>query len=192
MHRRRLTRLIVYLGFIVLIVSVRGFGMAWLACGRYPLPSFCFDVIALSLLMGGLRLADGGLQAGMRRLVTAGVKHRKIIVQAIRIPFVILVLFPFLVVALSIHPQRIACTGSPNQFGLEYEEVILDSSGIRLNAWYIPGTNESGPVIVVAHGIGANKRNFLLPAHRIHSLGYPLLKLSEHGAQAVSSLLRSL
>lgn len=173
--RHTIWRLLVYLAFLVAMVAGRGCLVAWMAAGRYPFDALCFDVVALALLMAVLHLLDRGLQAAVRKAWRSGPRWRETIVQAVRLPFVLLVLFPFLIVTLSVHPQRIACTADPLAYGLKFERVALDSDGIYLDAWYIPGANESGPVVLVAHGVGANKQNFLPAADRLHAQGYSVL-----------------
>jgi uncharacterized protein len=171
----RTCRPLAFAGFIVAAVGVRGVLLARLAGGRYPFCAFLFDVIALSLCLGAVHLLDFGIRWCLRKFVGDGTLWRNGIVQLIRLFLILLVAFPFLLVAVSIHPQRIACHGTPERFGLRFETVVLQSEGIPLEAWYVPGRTDSGGVVLVAHGLGANKENFLLPVLGLHAMGYPTL-----------------
>lgn len=170
--RRRYVLL--YGAVVVAVVAGRGCTVAWVIGGRYPISAFLFDVVAAGLLLGVLRGIDYGLQWCIRTFCPSRPTWR-VSAQTARLAFVALVILPFLITALSVHPQRIACRATPEMFGLPFEEVDLDSGGIGLRAWYVPGANDSGPVILVAHGLGANKQNFLPPVAQLHSLGYPVL-----------------
>jgi len=160
---------------VVILTGGRGFSLAWMNEGRYPLSAFAFDTIALGLILLILRLFDAALRWCLEKSVRPDNTWRQMTIQAIRLAIVCVVLVPFLITTLSVHPQRVCCRLTPARFGLSFEDVILESNGLLLHAWYIPGRNDSGPVVLVAHGLGANKQNFLVHALELNSIGYPVL-----------------
>lgn len=170
-------------GLVVAVVGARGFTLAWLAGGEYPVSAFCFDSLALLTLMGVLHVLDAAMTGLLGKAIRFPGRWAGIVRKSVRLSFMVLVLFPFLIVAINVHPQRIRCRQTPEQWALPYEDVILKSDGLRLSAWYIPGETVEGPAIVVVHGIGANKENFLAPVVDLHERGYPVLifDLRAHG-----------
>jgi len=76
---------------------------------------------------------------------------KTVVIQSIRIPFVLLVLFPFLIVAVNIHPQRIRCLGTPAKLGMQFEDVTLTSDGIPLSACTFQG-DDAGPALSLPMG----------------------------------------
>ena len=160
---------------VIILVGGRGFSLAWMIDGTYPLSAFLLDALALGLVLLALRVFDGVLRWCLEKLVRPDVKWRQMIMQVSRLAIVIMILVPFLIMTLSIHPQRVRCRLTPSRFGLVYEDVFVESDGLRLHAWYIPGRNETGPVVLVAHGLGANKQNFLVHALDLNTIGYPVM-----------------
>lgn len=161
--------------FVIGIVGVRGHVLAKLIEGSYQPASWAFDTLAFGLLLGGLHLLDLLLTTAIRRAVRPQTRRGRVLAAAIRIAVLLVVVLPFLFTTVQLHPQRIACTGDPGRLSLQFEEVVLDSGGIRLAGWYMPGRIDDAPTVLIAHGIGANKQNFLYPAQLVHELGYGAL-----------------
>ncbi len=175
-RRTLLWRSVAVFTLIVTLVAGRGFILATLASGSYPLSAFCFDTAALMLLLAWLHAVDAAFTAGMQWIAkTIPPSWQAVVIQSARLPFVLLVLFPFMIVAINVHPQRIRCLETPASLGMQFEKVALTSDGISLSAWYVPGEMTPGPAIVIAHGLGANKQNFLTPVASLHERGYSVL-----------------
>lgn len=80
----------------------------------------------------------------------------------------------------AIDPVRKLVVGSPADVNLAYEEVTLNTAdGLKISAWYIPGTNSNA--IILVHGITANRRFMLPQAALLAEAGYHLLLLDLRG-----------
>lgn len=167
--------IVVYVACVVLVVGGRGYAMSRTVGGAYPWPALLFDAFALLVLLGVLRGLDHIFQKAVRYGLNRRGWGKETWVQVARFAFILLFLLPFLLVTFQIHPQRIATTQNPGDFNLPFEEVELNSMGTILKGWYIPGARESGPVVLVTHGLGANKQNFIYPVILMHRMGLPAL-----------------
>lgn len=99
--------------------------------------------------------------------------------------FVALMLFlPYLFTACNIHRFKIGNVTDPAKaYHLSYQNVAFRSiDGIPLSGWFIP-SDGSDRAVVLCHGIGANKANFLSIAPFLHRAGYNvfLFDLRGHG-----------
>ena len=65
--------------------------------------------------------------------------------------------------------------------GLPYSDVLLDSEGLRLSAWYVLASKPGRPVVVLCHGLGANKQNFLPVAQTLHELDFNVVTFDFRG-----------
>lgn len=175
MTRRRWVVAAVYALALVALVGGRGWFLATALGGRYPVSALIFDVAALGLIIAGLRLFDAGVKRALPRLIPQDRRWRRAVTQALYAVIVIGVGFPFLLVTLQLHPQRIAPAGTPRNVGLDYRDVTFVADGIRLSGWFIPAREPAHPVVLIAHGFNANKENFLVPAVIVHQLGYDVL-----------------
>lgn len=77
---------------------------------------------------------------------------------------------------LGVNPPRQASTLTPEEVGLRYEDVTLETSdGLDLAAWWVPAARETSTAIVVGHGYPMDKGD-VLPAtrflHEHHHLLY--------------------
>jgi fermentation-respiration switch protein FrsA (DUF1100 family) len=91
-------------------------------------------------------------------------------------------------VALSIIAPAVAATNvpstdvtsTPEAVGLEYESVALTTTdGVELSAWYLPGTNRAG--VVVMHGSGSTRSDVLDQAAVLAGIGYAVLLIDARG-----------
>jgi uncharacterized protein len=92
----------------------------------------------------------------------------------VRLTVLVLGFFPFLLSTLTIHPQRVATKGTPSDWRLLYEEVVIEARGISLRGWHCPNP-ESQSAVFVAHGLNANRENFMEPVRLLHDLGHSVL-----------------
>ncbi|HQO57855.1 MAG TPA: alpha/beta hydrolase [Candidatus Omnitrophota bacterium] len=88
----------------------------------------------------------------------------------------LLLVFPYVLSAFSMHRPKVGDRMTPgNALSLPYEEVLLRTrDGVRLCAWFVPSPF-SDKSVVVGHGLGANKSNFLPLVDFWHGLGYNVL-----------------
>jgi uncharacterized protein len=167
--------LVVYVACVALLLGGRGYVISRMVGGVYPWSACLFDAFALLVLLGVLR----GLDHIFQKAVRYGLDRRgwgtETRVQVARFAFILLFLLPFLLVTFQIHPQRIATTQDPGDLNLPFEEVELNSMGTVLKGWYVPGDRRPGPVVLVTHGLGANKQNFMYPMILTHKMGLPAL-----------------
>ncbi|MGB0651722.1 MAG: alpha/beta hydrolase [Thermoplasmatota archaeon] len=73
---------------------------------------------------------------------------------------------------------------TPADYGMAFEALRLDSDGLALAAWWIPG-NQTAPVVVLVHGHGATMAKSLERwGPNLHGAGYNLfaVDLRNHGA----------
>ncbi len=89
--------------------------------------------------------------------------------------FWILIIFPFLLETFAIHRPKIGDRINPyNELGLDYENTYFKTKDdILLHGWFIPA--QSDKTVIVGHGLGANKSNFISVADFWHSLGFNVL-----------------
>jgi len=193
MKKISLKALVVYVACVVLVVGGRGYAMSCMVGGAYPWSAFLFDAFALLVLMGVLRGLDHIFQKAVRYGLDRRGWGKETRVQVARFAFILLFLLPFLLVTFQIHPQRIATTQDPGDFNLPFEEVELNSMGTILKGWYVPGARESGPVVLVTHGFGANKQNCMYPVILVHSMGLPALIVDfrAHGDGGLKTQMQS-
>jgi len=184
MSRRLWVRAAIYLVLLLALVGGRGYMLAQALGGRYPPAELAFDVAALGLIIVGLRLFDAGMKRGLARLIPQDTRLRRGTTRTLHALIVLGVGFPFLLVTLQFHPQRIAPGGTPKNVGLDYRDVAFTADGLRLSGWFIPAREPRRPVVLVAHGFNANKENFLVPVVLVNQLGYDalLFDFRAHGA----------
>lgn len=86
----------------------------------------------------------------------------------------IIIFVPYVFTACNIHRFKIANATNPRlAYGLDYEEVKFRAAEDRLplSGWYIP-CPPSDTTVLICHGIGANKGNFLTYARFLHQAGF--------------------
>jgi fermentation-respiration switch protein FrsA (DUF1100 family) len=175
--KRKITFLAIYFFCLAVLVAGRGWWLATIMGGRYPISSLIFDVLALALLMGLLLLISRGVRWGLTRLIG----EKKLLVRVLQVAIIVVLVFPFILTTAQLHPQRIASRGTPRDNGLDYRPVAFQSDGLRLSGWHIPAEDESKPIVLIAHGLNANKENFLLPAQLLHSAGHAVFLFDFRG-----------
>ena len=158
---------------VLIFVGLRGIILARLISGRYSLSSFAVDAAAGIVLVTLLQFLDELLKEKLSSAIGANSLARRLATRAIRLPVLVLVFGTFLLATIQMHPARIGCAETPAAFGMDYEahEVQTDD-GVRISAWTIPSKDTQRPVVVVTHGLGANKQNFLHVSSLIHKLNY--------------------
>jgi hypothetical protein len=142
----------------------RGWFLASRCGSRYPLADMASDVGVLALLIVAFRLLDHVLDKATRRGIGDQTAWRRSVCGGVRGGLVFAVAAPLLMSLLQFSPQRQACTRTPAAVGLPFEEVTLSGSAGRLTAWHLPQAAPDRPVVLIAHGLGANKQQFLFAA----------------------------
>lgn len=176
----RLLAVIVWRGLLVLSVGTvyvtAGEMRARQAEGLYRLSSKFADFLGATVLILLVWAIVQGTAYGLQRMIPARVRGRSLIVSGAVLSLVVFGVVPLALVIAQFCPHRIGCRRTPADVGVtDYENVTLTSDGLELSAWYLPGKDER-PVLIV-HGIGANKDNFLEPAVKLREAGHPVLTL---------------
>ncbi|MBF0625304.1 MAG: alpha/beta hydrolase [Magnetococcales bacterium] len=77
------------------------------------------------------------------------------------------------------HPTRVR-EGHPAGWGLIHEPVMLDSAGIPIRAWWLPGAPER-PVVLFFHGNACNISQLEGQARLFHAMGWSSLLVDYRG-----------
>ena len=118
------------------------------------------DFALLLLFIVALRLLDAGIRRVLWRCLPRESPRQRAVATTTYALIVIVIAAPIILATLHLHPQKIGCAVDPSALSMDFEEVTLEADGRRLAAWYIPG-DEDAEQVIVAHGVGANKANFL-------------------------------
>jgi uncharacterized protein len=175
------------LALLSLVVGVRGWLMARMLGGRVPIAAFLIDVAGLGMVLLLLLLFHRGLLFVFNRIFLPKSLSGRMLGRVIAFLTVVVVAGPLLVVVLQSHPQRISCAVTPRDAGIgDHHDITFWSGPLRLSGWFIPTTSPGRPIILLAHGIGANKQTLLYPASLMHESGYGvfLFDFRAHGDSA--------
>lgn len=82
---------------------------------------------------------------------------------------------PFFLAMTSIHRVKVGDSFNPQtMLDLKFEDIALKTKdGLTIKAWFVP-TN-SNKAVIIAHGLGANKSNFIGTVGMWHQLGFNVL-----------------
>ncbi len=96
--------------------------------------------------------------------------------RILKILAVILLGIPFFMTVLSVHRVKYANLYNPLQaFSLSYEKISLQTvDGLTLSAWYVPAP-KSKESVLICHGLGANKSNFISSIEFLVKAGFNVL-----------------
>lgn len=154
------------------VFACRGWLLAWLVGGFYAWSVLLVDCTVLALVVLALRLLDLGVKNAARRLFGDQSRTRRVLAGLANWSLVFLLAAPFLIALVQFHPQKIACAATPADVGLPYSPVTLESQGLQLAGWHIPVADANRPAVVICHGLGANKQNFLPVVQMMNGLRY--------------------
>ena len=167
---------------VLLLIGARGLLFARMLDGNYQVQSFIFDAVAALLILVVLQLIDAGLSRFLKSVIGDRTRTQKFLIGVCRFAFVVLGFGTFLLAAVQMHPAKIACAKTPKDFGLEFtEHVLTTSDGIEISAWAIPADDPERPVVVVTHGLGANKQNFMFVSEQIHQMNFNVVAFDFRG-----------
>lgn len=111
----------------------------------------------------------------------------KIIVTLCLLFTILILVFSFTLLYLNTHPPRYALNLNPKQYHLDYHEIwFTNDQGLKLKGWFIKSNQESKkplPTIIICHGLGSNKSDFIDLAQYLVHHGYHafLFDLRAHG-----------
>jgi len=83
---------------------------------------------------------------------------------------------PFVLCYVQVHRPKLPNSEAPDAFDLPYEEVHFPAAkdGLEVSGWFIPSAG-SDATVLLCHGLGANKSNFLSAVPFLHQAGYKTL-----------------
>jgi pimeloyl-ACP methyl ester carboxylesterase len=185
--RRSVAVVFAHAAVLSLVAGARGWMMALALDGRVPVSAFLIDAAGLGAIVLLLHLFNRGLTFALDKALRPRSGPGRALSRAIVVLIILVVGGPLLVVIVQFHPQRISSAITPRDAGIgEYQEVTFWADRLRLSGWFIPATQPGRPIILLAHGIGANKQNLLYPASLMHESGYGvfLFDFRAHGDSA--------
>ena len=101
---------------------------------------------------------------------------RETIVKVISAMVLFIVVAPILLAVVSVHRVKYGCILDPRSaFGFDYTPLRLTTSdGMIVRGWFIPaGTSKNS--VLICHGLGANKSNFIVATDFLVRNGYNVL-----------------
>lgn len=90
----------------------------------------------------------------------------------------IIVILPFILVYVNTHPPKYPLRIPPSVFKADYDDVSFTSEdGISLKGWFVKPAHPAAkaPVIIICHGVGANKSDFTELAVALSQRGFFVL-----------------
>lgn len=105
----------------------------------------------------------------------ANEKMRKALILCIYFLLLFIIMIPFFLAMTTVHRVKIVDAVNPETvLGVEYKDVELRTKdGLTLKAWFVPANSDQA--VIIAHGLGANKSNFMVTVDLWHQLGFNVL-----------------
>lgn len=158
-------------GLFYLLVYVSGTQVARMTGGRYSPGSAIVDTLLYLVLLGCIVGLNSLFQMAASRLNPDRKGWQKLMLSLLTISMTIFLVIPLSMVVMQVFPKKVGCTITPEDFGFTYQDVTLTPDGRRIAAWFVPGKSPESPVVVIGHGYGANRQNFMDAVEMIHSMG---------------------
>jgi pimeloyl-ACP methyl ester carboxylesterase len=85
--------------------------------------------------------------------------------------------FTYLILYLNTHQPRYHLTTTPAELGIKFEKIsFITGDSIKLTGWFVAAQNHpSAPIIIIAHGLGASKSDFVNLSGILSSNGFNVL-----------------
>lgn len=134
------------------------------------------SVLAIIVLLSGIALVGFGAVSALR-----GRRRRGALVHGAVVLFVLAATVSIVAPAVAgTAVPSTEITSTPSALGLEYDSVTLTTAdGVVLAAWYLPGTNGAG--VVMMHGAGSTRSDVLDQAAVLARSGYALVLVDARG-----------
>lgn len=165
---------VLVVGLIAILSVVHGHFMAHSLDGNYPPSHWLIDGLSIALLLAFFRLVDGGIVWMARRRGWMEPTGKRLGVLLVRTAVGIAIFLPMGLSFVQLHPHKIATRKTPAEQFLAFEPFSVKADGLTLSGWYIPTKNDdpTKPIVLLTHGIGANKQNFLDYVYMVYGMGY--------------------
>ena len=170
-----------YLVGLALVVAGRGMGVAHISGGSYVAHRFIRELFGLSALLiicHSVYWIFGKLLSLFFNRTSCALRWGE---NSLRFIFTLLVIFPFLLVSIQMHPQRIVWSTTPADLGIEYSTVQVPGEVGALSTWLMMQKDPRAPIALVVHGLTASKANFLPLGAEIYKLGYSVVMFDFRG-----------
>jgi dienelactone hydrolase len=120
-------------------------------------------------------------------------RRRVLLAALLEIILSITVIGPFIYVYLNIKPdQHPICCLSDSGLGDRVEAVLIPvADGETLAGWYAPPAETPGPVVLVLHGSGGDRRGALAHARILYNAGYGVLVYDQRALGESTGKIRS-
>jgi pimeloyl-ACP methyl ester carboxylesterase len=145
--------------------------------GRCEVGEMMFYGWMLFAFFAVVQIIKKPLEIGLRRLIRfpASEKVRNAVVKPAHFIIMLLIVIPFFLAMTSIHRAKVGDAFDPKMMmGVDYEDVVLRTQdGLKIKGWFVP--SDSDKAVMIAHGLGANKSNFIGTVDMWHQLGYNVL-----------------
>ncbi len=178
-HKKLLIALAVCIGAAGFYFTVyfSGVQVARMTGGRYSPVSAIADTLLYLVLLGCIVGLNFIFQMAASRLNPDRKGRRKLMLSILTISLTIFLVIPLGMVVMQVFPKKVGCTITPGDVGLEYRDVTLTSDSRRIAGWYVPGERPESPVVVIGHGYGANRQNFMDAVELMHSMGLGVMTI---------------
>jgi len=86
-------------------------------------------------------------------------------------------IFSYAILYLNTHQPRYHLTTTPAEIGIDFENIsFITTDSIKLRGWFIGSQNSlTAPTIIIAHGLGASKSDFINLSGFLSSNGFNVL-----------------
>ena len=86
-------------------------------------------------------------------------------------------IFSYAVLYLNTHQPRYHLTTTPAEIGIDFENIsFITTDSITLKGWFVSSQNSlTAPTIIIAHGLGASKSDFINLSGFLSSNGFNVL-----------------
>lgn len=160
-----------YSGFLSYKLTPAGLGSLWRRISIAEALAAAYFLITLKLLLTGfLTLFRRPLTRQLDRLLGPAAEPaarfawarpvaRNVLTEG---PLLLLIL-PFCLAVLYVHRLKVPNAITPQEaFGRSFEEAAFTTTdGLTIRGWFIPAKEPSARTVVICHGLGANRANFL-------------------------------
>jgi len=158
------------IGMILVYQNGHMMGGRWSWCEGFYYGWFLVGLITV------IQIFKKGLLWSLNKLVPLSkslirIVYVRILYYAVLFVFIV----PFFLAMTSVHRCKASNALNPREaLGLEYEDVSWKTSdGLNIKGWFIPASSDNA--VLIAHGLGANKSNFIGTAAFWHHLGFNVL-----------------
>ncbi|MFH0753689.1 MAG: alpha/beta fold hydrolase [Candidatus Omnitrophota bacterium] len=149
--------------------KVMGGQWAWSDALYYGWQLFSFVTI--------LQIIKKVFELALRRMIRWPLNEsvRKVLTGCVLYSVLIIIIIPFFLGMTSIHRVKIGDVVNPETaLAIAYDDVSLKTrDGLNIKGWFVPA--DSDKAVIIAHGLGANKSNFLGTVDMWHQLNVNVL-----------------